>query len=213
MNQLTGLVLYGGRSTDAGVKHLASFDRAAGGRDIRRPTDRRRDGCGPGRFKTLARSALAARTFPTMAWLLKDLANLENLYLERCKVTGDGFKDLSHLAKLNYLRIAGTRLTDEGLREISRLPALKDLWIDGTSMSRRGLHYLRDRRSLSTLLANDTPVDDEGLKEIGQMKGLTELQLKNTQITSVGLRTLPAWRKCSGCRSRIREWTPPEWAI
>ena len=57
MNQLTGLVLYGGRSTDAGVKHLAKFDtRSLEGVILRQPTDQGDETVAVlGRFKTLAR--------------------------------------------------------------------------------------------------------------------------------------------------------------
>src|SRR5207249_2570620 len=67
---------------------------------------------------------------------VKDLPNLERLYVYEAPITGPGLKHLRGLTKLETLLLRGTKLNDDGLRNLEGLSGLRLLDLsDSTSTS------------------------------------------------------------------------------
>jgi internalin A len=188
MKLLDGLSIHRARSTDSGVKHMASSMAPLEGIEL--------DGVPVGdagvavlaHFKSL-RSVSLNGTLVTDAGLaaLAHLDNMEELWIDQCKITGVGVRHLFHLAKLRLVSMNNSRLNDDGLREAARLPSLKDIRANGTPITDQGLSHLCDARLLDTLLANDTSISDQGLKQLAGLHALKDLQLNRTRISGEGL--------------------------
>jgi hypothetical protein len=80
-----------------------------------------------------------------------DYADLEALDMTRAKMTGTGFKNLSHLNKLTWLDLCGAGITDEAMIYLARMPDLDAINLQGTQVTVAGLETLRGSKTLRRL--------------------------------------------------------------
>jgi serine/threonine protein kinase/Leucine-rich repeat (LRR) protein len=145
---------------------------------------------------------------------LKELKQLEGLYIEATPVTNAGMQHLAQLTSLTELDISFTSVGDEGLQYLARLEKLTYLSIQATKITDAGLKHLTNLRNLTSLNLNVTMTGDqgleyiknlinltvlhggklttdEGLKHLSQMKQLQRISFDATQVTGSGLVHLP----------------------
>jgi|688.fasta_scaffold137636_2 hypothetical protein len=75
--------------------------------------------------------------------LLKEVTQLERLYLGRTNVTDAGLEHLKGLANLRFLLLDGTNVTDAGLVHLKELTQLEQLWLDETYVTDAGVADLQ----------------------------------------------------------------------
>ena len=101
-------------------------------------------------------------------WHLKDLTNLQGLYLSNTNVTDDGLEHLKGLANLQILNLEDTKVTDAGLEHLKGLTKLERLILNDTNVTNSGLEHLTGLTNLSSLNLFGTNVTDEGVKKLQQ---------------------------------------------
>jgi len=74
---------------------------------------------------------------------LKEITQLERLYLGRTNVTDAGLEQLKGLTQLRLLLLDGTDITDAGLERLKGLTQLERLWLDGTYVTDAGVADLQ----------------------------------------------------------------------
>jgi hypothetical protein len=75
--------------------------------------------------------------------LLKEVTQLERLYLGRTNVTDAGLEHLKGLTQLRFLLLDGTDVTDAGLEHLKWLTQLERLWLNGTYVTEAGVADLQ----------------------------------------------------------------------
>ena len=121
---------------------------------------------------------------------LDRFTNLEELRLDKTRITNVTLCKLARLTKLKRLGLAETKVSDVGLENLAGLTALEELALDGTAISAAGMAHLKSLVRLRKLTLAKTKVDDEGLAVLARMKSLSWLDLRDTRITGTGLRHL-----------------------
>ncbi|MHC4400927.1 MAG: leucine-rich repeat domain-containing protein [Planctomycetota bacterium] len=144
---------------------------------------------GPGSFLSM----------PDLAHL-KDLPQLESLYIQNTFVADAGLGNLKGLPRLRTLSLgfdnAGgiichpIRVTDAGLVHLQRLTELKTLELDHSRITGAGLSHLKGLAKLERLSLCKSRLTDAGLEHAGGLTNLRSLDLSYTKITDVGLEHL-----------------------
>ena len=139
---VTGVSVYSGKFTDAGVAKLAAL-------------------------KHLRRIALH-NTQITDAGLahLKGLSYLQSLGIGGTKVTSQGLRHLKGLTQLNALTLTGTKVTDPGLGHLSSLGNLERLFLGDTKVTDQGLTHLKGLKKLRWLSLRKSKVTGRGVQEL-----------------------------------------------
>jgi hypothetical protein len=75
--------------------------------------------------------------------LLKEVPQLERLYIGRTNVTDAGLEHLKGLTQLRFLLLDGTDVTDAGLDHLKGLTQLEQLWLDETFVTDAGVADLQ----------------------------------------------------------------------
>ncbi len=75
--------------------------------------------------------------------LLKEVTQLERLYLGRTSVTDAGLENLKGLTQLRFLLLDGTDVTDAGLEHLKGLKQLERLWLNETYVTDAGVADLQ----------------------------------------------------------------------
>lgn len=66
-------------------------------------------------------------------YLISQMPNLTELYLQKTALTGEGIVVLSHLQKLEVLNISYTKTSDKDLINLTKFPALREVFVYSTS--------------------------------------------------------------------------------
>lgn len=139
--------------------------------------------------------------FPELTWLdfsdsevgdaalepLAHLPNLEQLYLGRSAVCGEGLVHLQGLDHLEYLSLEGLSIENETVSLLAGLTGLQHLGLDYTKVTDEALSHLVDLKHLQTLWLNGTEVVGPGLKYLEQLPELKKLILANVQFGESGI--------------------------
>lgn len=157
------LELSGAKITDAGLAHVATFQRL--------------------------NELELKNTSVTDAGLkhLRDLHTLDVLGLEGSAVTGVGLADLTCNNSVTKLDLDRCPVSDTGCRAIARFPKLIWLYLRGTPITDEGLASVGAMRHIEELDLGDTNVTDRGLKALVQLPDLRTLDLRGTAIDGSGL--------------------------
>ena len=101
--------------------------------------------------------------------------------------------DLVHLKELTELELLFlnySKVTDTGLVHLNGLTKLKTLWLNSTKVTSAGLVHLKGLTKLERLWLRNTKVDDAGLAHLKALTSLRLLKLNNTQVTAAGVKEL-----------------------
>ena len=120
------------------------------------------------------------------------LPMLENLILDKTRVTDGGLGHLAGLTRLEELDLGDTRIDGSGLAHLKGLKNLLALDLRRTPLDGENLVHLRPLAALRHLYLQETPVADAGLVHLAALSGLTELSLHHTRVTDAGLASLKA---------------------
>jgi Leucine-rich repeat (LRR) protein len=118
---------------------------------------------------------------------LKELKQLQSLDLSFTQVTDAGLVHLKELKQLQSLEIGDTQVTDDGLVHLKELKQLQKLYLGRTQVTDDGLVHLKELKQLQSLNLNGTQVTDDGLVHLKELKQLQRLDLIGTQVTDAGL--------------------------
>jgi len=97
---------------------------------------------------------------------LKDLAELEVLYLEASDVNDADLEHLRALTRLKFLNLWGPRVTDAGLEHLTGLTNLEALALNCPRITDAGIGHLRRMTSLRDLDLICTRASEEGVKKL-----------------------------------------------
>lgn len=161
---ISGLVLNGGKITDAGLAHLRRL------RGLKHITVEGSE---------ITDAGLAH---------LREMTGMKHLSFNHTKLTDAGLKHLAGFRQLERLGLAGTQVTDEGLKDVSGCAQLKFLSLRGTKTTDSGLEYLKGLTQLEILILGDTQVTS--VESLKGCEHLTTLLLDRTQVTDAGLEHL-----------------------
>ena len=167
---LTGLSLYGGEITDAGLAIIAkipsietlNLNQVGGG-----ITDAGLVSLVQGlpnlRVLGLSGSSITDDGLRSIA----TLKHLNQLVLERTAIGNEGLAHLRNLPELEYLKLAGTQVTDDGLVHLTTLPKLKHLTLSQTDITGAGsVEHLKKLTKLEYLTVPRENFDDEHYKTL-----------------------------------------------
>ena len=116
---------------------------------------------------------------------LADLAALEslrNLTIKNTKVDAQGLKYLAGHAALTRLHLP-MGMQDEAISALVPLPSLSELDISYSKISAKAAQHLSQLQSLDTLFINDTECGDELIAGLKDAKKLQSLFLNGAKIT------------------------------
>ncbi len=119
--------------------------------------------------------------------IFTEMKKLNQLRLEKTKITDKTLKEVSNLKKLELLDVSDTKISDDGLEYVAEMPRLKYLEINGTKISDKGLEILSKSKSLTSIRMRSVNATDKGAQYLLNMKNLINLSIGGTKI-SFGMR-------------------------
>ena len=119
--------------------------------------------------------------------LLKDLPDLEVLFLDHCQITNAGLTHISELRQLKRLKLGGTQIREPNLQQLRHLKNLVMLELQGTQATDEQIRHLTQLDQLSSLDLSDTQITDAGLQSISELPNLKSLTLWGTKISDEAL--------------------------
>jgi Leucine-rich repeat (LRR) protein len=121
---------------------------------------------------------------------LRNLTDLEALYLDGTKITDATARHLHRLRNLTTLSASQTAISSGFMPPVGELVNLETLDLSRTSVSSSGLRYLTELPRLKVLGLQHTRIDDTGLGYLARMPSLEKLDLFETLATADGLAKL-----------------------
>jgi hypothetical protein len=140
----------------------------------------------PGRSLELLSLAGSDADESSIERVLKSVAALRHLNLDKCSISNGTLAALKNTAALEALWIGETNLTEQGFRQLKQFRSLKDFSAAHTAFKDDDLRYAA-AFPLECLALDGTAISDLGAKRIGQMQTLRLLYLTDTKITDAGL--------------------------
>jgi hypothetical protein len=111
-------------------------------------------------------SVVSGITDASLAYLLKDMKNLEVLYIGNTLVTDAGLVHLKDLKNLIGLSLVNTGVTDAGLTHLKDLINLQDINLENTKVTDKALIYLKGFKKLKYIMIDNTKITDAGAAEL-----------------------------------------------
>ena len=108
--------------------------------------------------------------------------SVENIYLERTRITNDGLRNLQDLRSVRTLILASTRINDDGMEIVASFPRLQMLSLARTRVTDEGLSHLENSHALERLYLGGSRVNGSGL---GALKALPRLRWLSFQGSNV----------------------------
>jgi len=125
-----------------------------------------------------------------LLWIGK-VTSIENLNLNRTKISSEGLRHLTGLSNLQLLGLAQTEIDDRGVEHLACHGKLWSLMLDETKVTDDGLVHLERMTDLTEWLGlSKTKVSDVGLVHLRACKSLRHLNLLGTQVTTAGVQDL-----------------------
>ena len=124
------------------------------------------------------------------------LRHVEQLCLEKTRVTDEGLRHLRKLRRLKRLDLSQTPITDAGLNELLPLNTLEELVLDYTGQafggrtSDRGIARLAALPNLRTLSLFGTSAADSTARALVASPKLRFVDLRETEVSHEALETL-----------------------
>jgi Leucine-rich repeat (LRR) protein len=121
---------------------------------------------------------------------IKDLPNVQVVYVDNTQFNDAALAALKDLAKLNSLTVMSPQVTDAALESLKGLTDLNMLFLTSTKVGDAGLAKLIGLKNLKVLALSRTQVTDKGLDALKALKGLKSLYLIGTKVTDDGVKKL-----------------------
>jgi hypothetical protein len=115
---------------------------------------------------------------------LKELPNLQRLYLTSAALTIDESTAIASVRSLNTLVVVGCKLTDLDVVRFAKLKNLKVLDLMDTPVTDAGVEKLLALTKLEELNLSGTKVTDPAAKKLLALEALKLLQLNNTKVSA-----------------------------
>jgi hypothetical protein len=128
---------------------------------------------------------------------LKEVPNLQRLYLSGCSLEAADATAVGSLRPLTMLVLAGCRLTDAEVAKFAKLKNLKSLDLMDTPVSDKAVDTLLLLSKLEELNLSGTKVTDAGAKKLLGLDGLKLLQLNNTKVSGAAISAMEDELKAS----------------
>jgi internalin A len=132
-----------------------------------------------------------------LVMLLDNHRRLRNLTLIGRGIGERSLPVVGRMHNLEELSLERTRVTDEGLVHLKSLQALRSLNLASTDIQGPGLKHLSSLPKLHFVVLRDTLVDDDGLSGLAGLSSVIGLHLSETRIRGPGLRHLAKVEKLS----------------
>lgn len=120
---------------------------------------------------------------------LKDLHELHDLRLYRCRITKAAWQEIQVL-KIKELYLCGSRLSKSDIKEISKLKGLRLLWLDDTGITDKEVSMLGSLTDLQNLRITKNKLTDKSLDTIKYFTKLKILSLGESDISDAGVRKI-----------------------
>jgi hypothetical protein len=121
---------------------------------------------------------------------LRDLGQLQRLWLEDTELTDAQVDHIARLGNLQFLDISGSKVTDAGMKNLAYLVRLEELRLGNTQITGVGLKQLAGLSQLRDLYLEDTSVGDDGVAILSRLSQLEKLDVERTKVTDAGLKEL-----------------------
>jgi Leucine-rich repeat (LRR) protein len=128
---------------------------------------------------------------------LKEVPNLQRLYLGGCSIESADATAIGSLRPLTLLVLAGCKLTDAEVAKLAKLKNLKALDLMDTPVSDKAVDALVALAKLEELNLSGTRVTDAGAKKLLALESLRLLQLNNTKVSSSAISAMEDELKAS----------------
>ena len=115
--------------------------------------------------------------------LLKNVPNLQVVYIDSNQVNDAALGPLKDLAGLSALTIMSPQVTDAALENLKSLSGLTMLFLTSSKVSDKGLVQLKGLKNLQVLALSRTEVTDAGLDALKDIKSLKSIYLIGTKVT------------------------------
>ncbi len=115
--------------------------------------------------------------------LLKNVPNLQVVYIDSNQVTDAALAPLKNLADLSALTIMSPQVTDAALENLKNLSGLTMLFLTSSKVSDKGLVQLKGLKNLQVLALSRTDITNAGLDALKDIKSLKSIYLIGTKVT------------------------------
>ncbi len=134
---------------------------------------------------------------------LKEVPNLQRLYLSGCSLETADATAIGSLRPLTLLVLAGCKLTDAEVAKFAKLKNLKSLDLMDTPVTDKAVDTLLALAKLEELNLSGTRVMDAGAKKLLALEGLKLLQLNNTKVSAAAIADMEDELKAAKRRLKI----------
>ncbi len=128
---------------------------------------------------------------------LKEVPNLQRLYLSGCSLEVADATAIGTLRPLTLLVLAECKLTDAEVAKFAKLKNLKSLDLMNTGVTDKSVDTLLALTKLEELNLSGTRVADAGAKKLLALEGLRLLQLNNTKVSAGAIADMESELKSS----------------
>lgn len=118
---------------------------------------------------------------------LKELPNLQKLYLSAATLTIEESTAIASIRSLNTLVVVGSKLNDLDVVRFAKLKNLKVLDLMDTPVTDAGVEKLLALTKLEELNLSGTKVTDPVAKKLLGLEALKLLQLNNTKVSATAI--------------------------
>ena len=122
--------------------------------------------------------------------LLRTLAHLQRLSLNKPGITDRGLAALKSLTELRILYLGGAKIGDAGLTNLKPLTGLEELDLYDTRVTDKSLPLIEGFENLTSLNLAGTKVTDAGAKHLREMKNLKLLNLSMTEVSMPAIKSI-----------------------
>lgn len=120
----------------------------------------------------------------------RGLEYLEELHLERTKISDRGLQKLGSLPMLRVISLYSTQITDDGVEHLVQFPKLQVVGLNYTGIGDAALPHIAKLREIEVLWLDRTKITDEGVQHLEKLNGLKELGIRDTGVTAQGVKAL-----------------------
>lgn len=118
---------------------------------------------------------------------LKELPDLQRLYVAATAVAADEAAAIGTLRPLTLLVLAECKLTDAEVAKFAKLKNLKSLDLMNTAVTDKSVDTVLALAKLEQVNLSGTKVTDAGVKKLLALEGLKQLHLSNTKVSDAAI--------------------------
>jgi hypothetical protein len=122
--------------------------------------------------------------------LLKNLPNLQVVYIDNGQVSDASLGPLRDLTGLSALTLMSPQVTDSGLENVKGLTNLTMLFLTSSKVGDKGLANLSKLKNLQVLALSRTEVTDAGLDALKNLRSLKSVYVIGTKVTPQAIEKL-----------------------